>query len=283
MTLKERDILSNPMTVCIGAICENGKAIVVASDRMVTFGHPINVQTEPGIKKIIELTDTSVALISGSVADGEEIISNSKQEVLSLPKKNISDIAQVVRKRYSELKKFRVQDTILRPLLGTDFDGFQRLVAGSASSQVLQQILGLISQHNLQLDILIAGSDDTGCHLWLVTHPGQLICLDTLGYTSIGSGNIHANIRLSIGYQSKNLSITETLYNVYEAKREAEIAPGVGKGTDIALIKDSKTVFFDDSFLNLIEKSHKKKPMLEDSEIKIIKAGWEKYVTTVTK
>jgi hypothetical protein len=40
------------MTVCIGAICEQGKAVVVAADRMMTFGPPMNLQAEGAVRKI---------------------------------------------------------------------------------------------------------------------------------------------------------------------------------------------------------------------------------------
>ncbi len=34
------------MTVCIAAICEDGKKIVVAADRMFTAGAPVNLEFE---------------------------------------------------------------------------------------------------------------------------------------------------------------------------------------------------------------------------------------------
>ena len=246
------NVIYQSMTVCIGAICDDGNAVVVASDKMVTFGQPINLQTEPDpkFKKIYELTASSVALFSGSVPDGEEIISNVKANIGG-QRISIHNIAVKVKDEYSSLKNIRVEDTILKPLLKVDFNGFQQLITNSSSSQILTQILGIISQHNLQLDILIAGSDDTGCHLWTVTHPGQLLCLDALGYASIGSGGIHASIRLSLGHQSRVANIINTFYNVNEAKKSSEIAPGVGRDTDMALIKDDRITFFDQKFLDI--------------------------------
>jgi ATP-dependent protease HslVU (ClpYQ) peptidase subunit len=70
---------THPMTVDIGAICKNGKAAVVAADRMVTFGAPMNLQTEsPSLRKIIELTDNALIVFSGNTADGEQIVSGTQ-------------------------------------------------------------------------------------------------------------------------------------------------------------------------------------------------------------
>jgi hypothetical protein len=41
------------MTVCIGAICDNGAAIIVAADKMLSYGPPMNLQVEMPVKKIV--------------------------------------------------------------------------------------------------------------------------------------------------------------------------------------------------------------------------------------
>lgn len=62
------------MTVCIGALCDNEHVTVLAADEMVTFGPPMNLQTEPpGLKKIVTIASSAALLYSGGVADGEEI------------------------------------------------------------------------------------------------------------------------------------------------------------------------------------------------------------------
>ncbi len=66
------------MTRCVSALCEDGKSVVVAADKMVTFGSPMHLQTEPqSLKKIIPLTEECAVLFSGSLPDGEELIVNA--------------------------------------------------------------------------------------------------------------------------------------------------------------------------------------------------------------
>src|SRR5438552_1595712 len=134
------------MTVCIGALCEDGKSAVMAADKMVTFGPPMMLQTEPPVmKKITEITKQSVLLFSGPVPDGEALAKSiAAQFGATTTKQEIAKIAEAIKQGYAVLKRRKVEETILGPLLGVDYPAFQALLAGSAASQMLQQIMGMI-------------------------------------------------------------------------------------------------------------------------------------------
>ena len=256
-----------PVTVCIGALCDNGQAVVVASDKMVTFGAPMNLQMEPSVlKKITKINDEVVILFSGSLPDAEEIVSVTKQQLKGLTHLPTLNVAEAVKTAYIALKQKRVQEMILGPLLGADFAKFQTLLAQSPSSQTLQQILAMVMQHNMQAEVLVAGVDVSGAHLFAISHPGVLLLMETMGYGAVGSGGLHAAVRLSLGQQNKIAPILETVYNVYEAKKAAEVAPGVGKLTDLAIIKSGKVSFAETALLEVLEKAHKEKPSLTQTE-----------------
>src|SRR5436309_336935 len=102
------------MTVAIGAICENNQTIVVASDRMITYGPPMNLQTETASLKINKMTDSCLAIFAGPVSDGEEILRLTKSPLVSTM---IREIAEAVKVHYGEHKNKRVEDTILKPIL----------------------------------------------------------------------------------------------------------------------------------------------------------------------
>jgi 20S proteasome alpha/beta subunit len=253
------------MTVGIGAVCDNGNATIVSADKMITFGSPMNLQVEPDtFKKIIEINERALLVFSGSTADGEEIIKKAKQHINS--DSTINEIAEYLKLSYSQHKNKCVEDTILKPMLGADFKQFQNLIKQSSISQILQQILGVISQHNLKTDILLTGLDDSGAHIYLITHPGQLISLETMGFGTIGSGAIHAGVRMSLSRHTRNTPFKDTLYNVYEAKRASEVAPGVGKLTDMAVICKGKVYFLTDNDLKILEEVHKEKPILNGKD-----------------
>ena len=229
------------MTVCVGAICDNGKGAVLAADEMVTFGPPMNLQTEPpAFSKINSLTCESVYLFSGTVSDGEQVFVSSRAKAAGAGKQPVVQVAETVKVSYVEHKRKRIEETIIQPLLGTDFAGFRQLAGQSAGSQILQQVLGMISLHNLQIDILISGFDDTGHHLFIVTHPGILQPADMLGFIAIGIGALHAAVSLSLAGQTKATRFAETVLNIYKAKKAAEVAPGVGRLTDMVILRNDK-------------------------------------------
>lgn len=261
------------MTVGIGAVCENGKVAVVAADKMVTFGPPMNLQTEPPtLRKIIEITDRVLMVFSGGTADGEEIVNGARPQIIANPKQPVNQIAEAIKESYAKHKQRRAEETILRPILGVDFKGFQSMVAQSAASQVLQQILGAIMAHNLNTDILVAGLDDSGAQVLLVAHPGQLFPLGTIGFGTIGSGGLHSAVRMSLAKHTSAAPLVETVCNVYEAKKAAEVAPGVGQTfTDLAIIQNGKIFFAKTALLEALEKAHKEKPSLGPDDQEALK------------
>jgi 20S proteasome alpha/beta subunit len=266
------------MTVCVGAICEDSKTVVVAADKMVTFGPPMSLQIEPDtFRKIWEVNNQSVILFAGNVPDGEEIVSTVLNECARDKKYPIKTIGEKVKTAYIALKRKRVEEQFLRPMLGADFGQFQTMVTQSSSSLLLQQVLGMISQHNLQTEVLVAGVDDSGAHLFTVAHPGQLLPADTMGYLTTGSGGLHAAVRLSLAQHSKVAPLVDTVYNVYEAKKAAEVAPGVGKLTDLAVIKAGRVIFAQKDVFDALEKAHKEKPAPtkdEQDELKRVCDAW---------
>lgn len=64
---------------------------------------------------------------------------------------------------------------------------------------------------------------------------------------------------------------TNTVHNVYEAKKAADVAPGVGKLTDMAIIKDGKVCFMTPDMFKILDEAHKEKPVPSAAEQEKIK------------
>lgn len=265
------------MTVCIGAICDGGKSVVVCADRMLSYGPPMNLQAESAVRKIFQLTDSCVLLFSGSVPDGEEICTQTRSAVQAQAHPDIKSIAATAGTVYQRHKMKRAEDTVLRPHLGIDFASFQQLVAQSATSQVLSQMLGMLSQHNLGLDVMIAGTDADGAHLFLVSHPGNVMPMDTVGSASIGSGGMHGAIKMSLAKHTKDNKLAQTIYDVHEAKVASEIAPGVGKATDIAVLNGNGVKFVETKMFSTLHAIHKESPSLDKADLKKLETACKEY------
>lgn len=57
------------------------------------------------------------------------------------------------------------------------------------------------------------------------------------------------------------------MYNVYEAKRASEVAPGVGRLTDMAILREGKVFVVETELLEALDKAHKEKPGLNSEEL----------------
>lgn len=229
------------MTICIGALCSNkegvaNKAIVVASDRMVTLGQLTEFEHEA--PKIAPIRDKIVALMAGDAFRASQLI---RDVIASTPPESphVFQVAQIAANRYLEARAKQIETDVFQPRGLTREQFYQGKIP--ALTQHLQQLAFQIDNHvtafNFNVELLIAGVDEIGAQLFSVGHPGGTsINLQQIGYHAIGSGQLHAMQSL-IGFgHIGTRSIEETLFAVYVAKRRAEVAPGVGTETDLEII-----------------------------------------------
>ena len=109
------------MTVCIAAICEGGKSIVVAADRMFTVGAPVNVEFETSERKIERLLNSCVALSAGNSAYAYEILRNANIALAGRETAPMEDVVKLVNEAYIAARSAKVRETIMLPVLGPDF------------------------------------------------------------------------------------------------------------------------------------------------------------------
>jgi hypothetical protein len=156
--------------------------------------------------------------------------------------------AEAVKNSYANVRGTKIREQVIVPYLGPDYLRIEGLGGNLPSylqpqPNMYQQVVGWMSQFNLGADIIVAGVDDhQGARLAVIGHPGTIAWFDKLGYAAIGSGGIHATMRLSLGAQTRASPLVETLYRVYDSKRASEMAPGVGQQTDISIVYDDRTM-----------------------------------------
>jgi len=86
----------NKMTVCIAAICGDGKKVIVAADRMFTVGAPVNVEFETSERKIEQLAHSCVALSAGNSAYAYEILRNANIALAGRENAPVEDAVKLV-------------------------------------------------------------------------------------------------------------------------------------------------------------------------------------------
>lgn len=226
------------MTVCIASLCsnENGNPqnVVVASDRMVTLGNFMEFEHE--VSKITKLTSKSVVLVAGDTLRGSKIVDTVKSKLHELQDLKIPEIATLVAKWYSESRNESIENDIfkLRGFTRQDFyDSYQTKLLPQLAYQLDAQVM----EYNYGVQLIVAGVDDDGAHAYFIDNPGTN-CTDIhqIGYTAIGSGAIHATQAL-IGFgHSASKELKLTVFTTFAAKRRGEVAPGVGKDTDLFIV-----------------------------------------------
>lgn len=230
-----------PVTVCVATICELviggqhlGQMIVGASDRMITTG---DVQYEPQQPKVFPLTISIVAMVAGDMAIQTEILqgvfADMGQRITQEPQKwvDVGYAAARYVERYKQAKLRRAETAILAPL-GLTSETFVKRQKRMSDDLVRDLAKELINFPDLGVEVIITGIDATGAHIFVVEND-RVSCKDAVGFAAIGVGYWHANSQLMFWGHTKSKPFPEATYVTYSAKRRAEVAPGVGKGTDM--------------------------------------------------
>jgi len=227
------------VTVCIAAICADlsgtpARAVVVASDRMVTFGGFYEFEHE--VPKLSLIGGRVATLIAGDALKGAQIVQNvSGNSLVSM--QGVSQIAEAISTEYVRLRQELVIAQTLLPrslTVQTYYDQH-----GKLNPQIVFAIDNHMVQTDFGVQMLIAGIDATGAHLYMIANPGSPPNdFQQIGFASIGSGAIHASPAL-IGFgHAPFRSLPETVFAIYASKRRGELAPGVGKDTDLVIIRE---------------------------------------------
>lgn len=249
------------MTICIGALCEKRTKAVFASDRMVT-SRQLLVEFEHDEPKFERLTDKCIALTAGEALPPTELFRATRSAIQDSPR--ISEIASVVEKNFREIRMKRVEDRFFKPrrLTIQTFLQAQRVM----NPDVVLRLDRAIETTKMSLAVLLVGVDMDGAHLYQIADPGHAECFDRLGFHAVGSGLPHA-ISTFITYNyTPQVTLKRAVYIMYEAKKNAEKAPGVGETTDIAIVRDEGARIINPDEIKLLESIYDKRTSLTRSQ-----------------
>lgn len=224
------------MTICIAALCEKNKRAIVAADRMITA---VDTEFEQETIKIEKLCGNCAAVTAGSALAHTEIIKNVTEEFSGQPAPLIENVVACLKHHFVQLRLKRAEEESFKPL-GLTVQGFLK-TQKELEDTVVMRLTRSLEDARLKLRVLVAGVDKTGGHIYYIRDPGTSEIFDSIGYCTIGSGDRHAEGVLIDNDYTGSLPLKRALYIVYEAKKRAEKAPGVGqKFTDIVMISESQ-------------------------------------------
>ena len=229
------------VTVCIAS--RAGNSIFGISDRMLTSG---DIQFEPTEgSKIVGLTNSMFMMTAGDAGLSAQIGSPMVLEIINrvqLAPQNwwtAREVADLYIKYYNEIRQRRAEDAILRPLY-MDRSSFAANQSSMDSRLVNDISRELLNFRMPNVSAITAEIDPTGAHIYLVdtgeTNALEATCMDSVGFVAIGSGGRHASSQFMFARHAWNAPVADTLFLSYYAKRKAEVAPGVGQGTDMVVV-----------------------------------------------
>jgi len=224
-----------PVTVCIAAICtfRGGLLVTAASDRMITAG---DIQFEQPQPKVFQLGEHSVALIFGDVSEQATVATLAQREVVTRRIGNMEEVAKCYAQEYEKRRLEIAEARFLRPI-GFDKDSFvtrQQHLDPRLIAELTQDLQTCHLDENG--GAIVIGADNLGAHIYTIGDPGIATCHDSIRFVARGSGQWHAESQFMFSRYVKTWNLERAMYLLYSAKRRAEVAPGVGLGTDLVMI-----------------------------------------------
>lgn len=219
------------MTMCLGALYENGKGCVLQSDQMITIAYPLAIEYElSDPPKINEITKEFYVLIAGHVLFANKIIDLVKSKISSQPDASRFDMIEEFRAAYRNVRHTVITQNVVEPR-GLTFDQYL-----ANQTRLDQKIVAMIDQeykmYNLGVEMILVNSDKEGkWHISSLINPAFIVSYDSIGFAAIGSGAIHANYSLIDDKYTKLCTKDKVISMCSKAKTRAEVAPGVGHNT----------------------------------------------------
>lgn len=241
------------MTICLAALCDHGQKVVIASDRMITGD---DVEFEQDIRKFHQVTEICIALSAGSALAQVDLIRGARGELHFKRNQSIREIVTQLKEEFVNARRQKAEELHLKPL-GLDFQKFLTLQDRLSENLVLR-LTRNIEIEGLHLELLVTGVDASGGHVYFLRDPGTSECFDALGFCAIGTGEHHAELAFVRASYSPSISLNRAVFLAYQAKRDAEMAPGVGgRYTDIGYIDDAGLHVLDSGTVNSLEEAYK--------------------------
>jgi 20S proteasome alpha/beta subunit len=233
------------MTCCVASLCDEGKSIVLVSDKMIGTSM---IESEPEISKVLWLHKNWRAMIAGDdVAQAFPIVNAAKVALSKI--KTAPTLRQVTAAVYEAYCKERTEQSEAMYLTpqGWTIGEFNSSKASIIPEAAREEIAVKIARHTVEVSLLVAGFDTRGKgHIFSVDDFEQRAkprIQDLPGYHAIGSGSDAAIYMMAYREVSSTMPLRLALYYAVEGKYFGEKAGGVGTKTDVLVMRADRKFF----------------------------------------
>lgn len=240
------------MTCCVAALCDDRKAIVLVSDKMISM---VGMESEPDISKVFKVhRDWRVMLAGDGVSPAFDIIDAAKSTFSNGRAVSVEKAVSIVSSAFYQKQQQEAEARFLTPI-GWTLRRFNSPASKILPESVRLNLLYKIQSYRLPISLLVAGFDRKGS--------GHIFCLDNgitqrhdlPGYFAIGSGSFGALYMMGYREVGPKMAVREALYYAVEGKYFGEFASGVGLRTDLFILR------FNKPYIRISEKAVDKKLM----------------------
>jgi len=232
------------MTICIAGIAEEGKSIVLVTDKMLTgMNTVVPYQFEQDdVNKMYHFAETKIVLLAGTIQHAFAILENTKKKVGENTTKKLKDIVDELKKQYDLYRDSWLEEGILKPRGIKDLHEYYQNHAkyNSTLTQVIDQAL---VNSKFDVEFIIVGYEDNEWHIFHIVSGVQPQLKTTEGYSAIGTGGPHASYVIIDSEYSKKKSIKEIEKIIDDAKSKSEKSPGVGRGLNKEIYREEQKVY----------------------------------------
>ena len=174
---------------------------------------------------------------AGEATRHTDIIRRIRQEIRPNSDLTIYEICETIKNAYIQERAKRINDQNFLPRL-MDIKEFYASME-EYPSEFIDKMDNIVDEYDLEIEVIIAGIDKDGGHIFTISNPGVVTCYDDLGYASIGSGGAHSEWVFIYNEYAPSLSMKDAMLTLYKSKKRSETAEGVGSKTDIVIINDA--------------------------------------------
>ena len=217
------------VTICIAALSQD--RIILATDQMIA----VESASADVALKIRALNKNWIGMFAGDIEHFDPIVRDVKAEI-GESDCTVTSLSGVFTAAYQRRRQKEIENRVLSSYDLT-WDEFKREGAtifkewfNTITTQIEHVTLG-----SEPLELMVAGFDADGPHLFSIEHPGADRHHDTIGFHVIGSG---ANSALGLLYfhaYNRRAPVAVNTYRVCQARFFARGARGVGRETSLVV------------------------------------------------
>lgn len=224
------------MTICIGAICEEGSAACLIADKMTTYQFLDNFQKEnEDIVKIHRINNTLFVACSGNTCSTQEFLDEARLL------KQTTDY-EVLTHAYNEVSRKQAMEKCVeaRGMTYQQYLDHQR----SMNEALVLKIDDEITKHHIGINVL-GISWDTNKNTYLIgikENKYKFGNFTNSGFCATGGTLQIAEYVILKSTYNKKYTLDETKKLLLKAKKECEHFAGIGKTHDIVCLKNGQVV-----------------------------------------